>query len=157
MRTWEILPEKYRAQENKEVNFWTCWCLGHVIIPMPNFFTCALSHGSPGELLCFPALHPQSEEGHTGPQGLPPPPPPRPRGGALEPASPRGEAGFPPAAHAGRPRAWRHICRVPDLAERFLPGMQTCFSHPSISSLFIPTVVAAEKKVMYRKAIFWAI
>lgn len=42
---------------------------------------------------------------------------------------------------------------VPDLDKQFLPGMEMCFSHQPISSLFIPTVVAVEWKVMYSKAI----
>lgn len=48
--------------------------------------------------------------------------------------------------------ARRHICSVPDLDKRFLPGMRKCFSHTLRSSLFIPTVVVAEWKVMYRKS-----
>lgn len=46
--------------KKQEMNLWPCWCLGHVIIYVPNFLICALSHWPPGELLGFPALNPQS-------------------------------------------------------------------------------------------------
>lgn len=73
-------------------------------------------------------------------------------GSALEPASPGGgkSAHRPPLRRVWEPG---DTSAVPNLDKQFLSGMEMCFSHQPISSLFIPTVVAVEWKVMYSKAI----
>lgn len=40
---------------------------------------------------------------------------------------------------------------MPDLDKPLLSGIQKCFSHKPVSSLFIPTVAAVEWNVMYSK------
>lgn len=74
-------------------------------------------------------------------------------GRALEPASPRG--GESPLTPSGDPlrRVWEPggTPAVPNLDKQLLPGIQKCFSHKPQSSLFIPTVIAVEWKIVYSK------
>lgn len=64
-------------------------------------------------------------------------------GRALEPASPGGGESLhgPPLRRVWKPG---DTSATPNLDKQFLSGMQKCFSHKPISSLFISTVVAVE-------------
>lgn len=126
----------------QEMNFWPRWSLGHLIIPVPDFLICGLSLRPPGEPLC---LFPWESAIPGRPQQ--PAPLGRSSGASL---TWRG-ADFRPAAPTQRsPGAWWHSGSAPDLDKLFLSGMQKCFSHPPLSSLFIPTVVVSEWKVIFR-------